>query len=85
MNVYSLWVNLFSIMGADVQNLYSDISPCFYFVGVTEETILRDLAVSSCMSVQEGLFIQWEQQEVKAMRRIKKLICFEIVTNFTKH
>lgn len=61
-------------MEADLQNLYSDIYPHFYFVGVTKEIILRDLPVSSCVSVYKGLFIYWKQQEVKAVRRIKKVL-----------
>lgn len=73
MNIYSLWVDL-CIMETDVQNLYSDISPHFCFVGVTKETILWDLPVSACMSVYEDLFIYWMQQEVKAVRRIKKVL-----------
>lgn len=51
MNVYSFWVNLCSIMGANVQDLYSDFSPHLYFVSVIEEMILRDLVVSPCVSV----------------------------------
>lgn len=83
MNIYSLWVDL-CIMEADLQNLYSDIYPHFYFVGVTKELILRDLPVSSCVSVYKGLFIYWKQQEVKAVRRIKKKFCIDIAANFAK-
>lgn len=78
MNIYSLWVDL-CIMGADVQNLYSDISPHFYFVGVTKEMLLRDLPVSSCVSVYKGLFIYWKQQEVKVVKMIKRSIVLTLL------
>lgn len=34
-------------MRADAQNLCLDISPHFYFIGVTEEKLPRDLAVTT--------------------------------------
>lgn len=46
-NEYCLWINLCGIMRADAQNLCLDISPDFYFIGVTEEMLPRDLAVTT--------------------------------------
>lgn len=87
MNIYSLWVNLCSIMGADVQNLYSDTSPCFYFIGVTEETILRDSAVTTCIILHVTLgrsFHSVGATRNKSYEKNKRYCVEIVVTSFTK-
>jgi len=59
--MYTVYGSIYAVSWGLIYKIYnSGLSPCVYFVGVTEEMILRDFTVSSCMSVQGGLSVQWE-------------------------
>lgn len=47
--------DLCSIMRAAAQTLHSDLSPHFYYSGVTGEMILKNLAVTTCIILYVSL------------------------------
>lgn len=73
MNAYSLWVNLCSIMGADVQNLHRRNDPEGFGSIIFYVSLGRSFHSVGAM------------RSKSYEKNFKKKYCVEIVTNFTKH